>query len=152
MRGGWDAEQDIPYSEDGAKQVPISAQLVWGGDGHDHWHTERVALVRLVPLGPDGRVLQGAKALVDTKVGFCFYDHTQELPTGLAEKQYSAKSCGKEDTSIVGMGLSPGWNDTYRMGLPGQAIDVTDLPTGATGCIRRSTRRAGSARRAHATT
>ena len=28
------------------------------------------------------------------------------------------------------MGLSPGWNDTYRMGLRGQWIDVTDVPDG----------------------
>jgi hypothetical protein len=130
VRGGWDSEQDIPYSEEGARRVPVRAPIVWGGDGHEHWHIERVALVRLVPLSKDGRVEQGAKPLVDTKVGFCFYDHTQELPTGLAEARYSAKSCGKEDTTVVGMGLSPGWNDTYRMGLPGQAIDVTNLPEG----------------------
>jgi len=130
VRGGWEAEQDIPYSEEGAKQVPIRARLVWGGDGHDHWHVERVAVVRLVPLTPDGRVVQGAKSLIDTKVGFCFYDHTHELPSGLAEPRYSAKSCGKEETIVVGMGLSPGWNDTYRMRLPGQAIDVTDVPDG----------------------
>jgi hypothetical protein len=130
VRGGWDSEQDIPYSEEGARRVPVRAPIVWGGDGHEHWHIERVALVRLVPLSKDGRVEQGAKPLVDTKVGFCFYDHTLELPSGLAEARYSAKTCGKEDTTVVGMGLSPGWNDTYRMGLPGQAIDVTDLPDG----------------------
>jgi Lysyl oxidase len=130
VRGGWDTEQDIPYTEEGAKRVRIRAPIVWGGDGHEHWHIERVALVRLVPLDANGRVEQSAKPLVDTKVGFCFYDHTHELPSGLAERTYSAKSCGKEDTTVVGMGLSPGWNDTYRMGLPGQAIDVTGLPDG----------------------
>jgi hypothetical protein len=130
VRGGWDAEQDIPYSEAGANPVPTRARLVWGGDGHEHWHIERVALVRLVPLTPDGRVLHGAKPLVDTKVGFCFYDFHQELPSALAERRYSSKSCGKQETIVVGMGLSPGWNDTYRMRLPGQSIDVTDVPDG----------------------
>ena len=130
VRGGWKTEQDIPYSREGAKRVPIRAKLVWGGDGHEHWHIERVAVVQLVPLAADGRVEQGAKPLVDAKVGFCFYDHTHEVPRGLAEPRYSAKSCGKRDTTVVGMGLSPAWNDTYRMGLPGQAIDVTDLPDG----------------------
>ena len=130
VRGGWRSEQDIPYSEEGAKRVPVRARLAWGGDGHEHWHIERVARVQLVPLDGSNRVVQGGKALVDTKIGFCFYDHTHELPSGLAEARYSAKSCGKEDTTVVGMGLSPGWNDTYRMGLPGQAIDVTDLPDG----------------------
>ena len=28
------------------------------------------------------------------------------------------------------MGLSPGWNDTYTMTLPGQSIDVTNVPSG----------------------
>ena len=28
------------------------------------------------------------------------------------------------------MGLSPGWNDTYRQTLPGQSIEVTGLPDG----------------------
>jgi hypothetical protein len=130
VRGGWDTEQDIQYSEAGAQRVRMRAPLVWGGDGHNHWHINRVAVVKLVPLAENGRVEAGTRALVDGKVGFCFYDHTHELPSGLAEPRYSAKSCGKEDATVVGMGLSPGWNDTYRMGLRGQAIDVTDVPDG----------------------
>ena len=50
LRGGWKAEQDIPYSKQGARRVRIPAQLVWGGDGHNHWHINRVAVVTLVPL------------------------------------------------------------------------------------------------------
>ena len=130
VRGGWKTEQNIPYSEEGARRVPIRAPLVWGGDGHEHWHINRVAVVKLVPLAENGRVEAGAKALVDGKVGFCFYDHTHELPSGLAEPRYSARSCGKQDATVVGMGLSPGWNDTYRMRLRGQWIDVTDVPDG----------------------
>lgn len=126
----WRAEQDVAYTESGAKQMHVGSVLVWGGDGHEHWHVERVAVVRLVPLDDDGKARVGAKALVDTKVGFCFYDHTHELARGPEERAYSAKSCGTKDSTAVGMGLSPGWNDTYLMGLPGQSIDVTDLPDG----------------------
>jgi hypothetical protein len=70
--GNWQTEQDIQHSEEGAKTVPIRAPLVWGGDGHEHWHVVRVAEVSLVPLGADGRVAPDGKLRVDTKVGFCF--------------------------------------------------------------------------------
>lgn len=130
IRGTWKAEQDIPYSEGGAKRVRVRSPLVWGGDGHNHWHIVRIASVQLVPLDPNGKPTKNARVLVDSKVGFCFYDHTHELPRGPAEPQFSAKSCGKQDAAVVGMGLSPGWNDTYVQSLPGQTIDVTGLPDG----------------------
>ena len=47
------------------------------------------------------------------------------------------------------MGLSVGWGDTYPGGLPGQFVDVTDVPDGryrlwveadATGSFREATR------------
>ena len=104
--------------------------MVWGGDGHNHWHIVRVASVWLVPLDAGGRPVDGSKEYIDRKVGFCFYDHTHELARGPEKAVYSAHSCGKEDSSEFGMGLSPGWNDTYLQSLPGQDIDVTDLPEG----------------------
>jgi lysyl oxidase len=126
----WRAEQDVAYTESGAEQMHVGSVLVWGGDGHEHWHVERVAVVRLVPLDDDGKARVGAKALVDTKVGFCFYDHTHELGRGPEEAVYSAHTCGHEDDTEFGMGLSPGWNDTYLQSLPGQSIDITDLADG----------------------
>jgi hypothetical protein len=89
-----------------------------------------VAVVKLYAIDSDGQVKSGTKPLLDSKVGFCFYDHTHEFARGPADPRYSAKSCGKEDSEAVGMGLSPGWNDTYLMSLPGQSIDVTGLPPG----------------------
>ena len=86
VRGGWKAEQDVPYSQQGARRVKIRAPLVWGGDGHNHWHVNRIAVVKLVPLTEDGQVETGGKVLVDGKVGFCFYDFALELPRGLAER------------------------------------------------------------------
>ena len=130
LRGGWKAEQDIPYSERGARRVRIPAQLAWGGDGHNHWHINRVAVVTLVPLTRDGDVEPGGKVFVDGKVGFCFYDFALELPRAVADRVYTARGCGKRDWMVVGMGLSPGWNDTYRFALRGQSIDVTEVPPG----------------------
>ncbi len=126
----WTVEQDVPYSMSGAKRVPIRSAVVWGGDGHNHWHIVRVASVWLVPLGANGKPASNSRNLVDTKVGFCFYDHTHELVRGPAESVYSAHSCGKEQATEFGMGLSPGWNDTYLQSLPGQGIDITAVPDG----------------------
>jgi hypothetical protein len=100
--GTWRVEQGIPYTESGAEIVPTEATLAWGGDGHDHWHVTRVAAVRLVAL--DER--------------------------GPEEAVYSSHSCGDEGDTFIGVGLSRGWNDTYRQSLPGQSIDVTGLPDG----------------------
>lgn len=148
-QGEWSIEQGIPYSEGGAKVVPVASTLAWGGDGHDHWHVARVATVRLVSLGENGRP-KDEEGGVDGKVGFCFYDHTHELERGPEEALYSAHGCGEEQDTFIGAGLSPGWNDTYRQTLPGQSIDVTGLPDGKyrlwtevdeTGSFREATRK-----------
>ena len=131
LRAGdtWRAEQAIPYSTSGLKLVPVKSPLVWGGDGHDHWHIARVGTVRLVSLDEQGRP-GNEEGRMDTKVGFCFYDHTHELTRGSEEAVYSARGCGDEGDDLIGMGLSPGWNDTYRSSLPGQSVDVSGLPDG----------------------
>ena len=126
----WHVEQDVPYSTSGAEVVPSRATLVWGGDGHEHWHVKRVATNRLVRLDADGRPIAG-ESWNDAKIGFCFYDDSRALPKkGPTEPVHSHESCGKEDDDVVGMGLSPGWADTYQWALPGQSIDITELPDG----------------------
>jgi Lysyl oxidase len=128
--GKWQVEQDIPYSTSGAKPVPLRPSLVWGGDGHEHWHVPRVATNELVRLDKKGRPVRG-ESWTDAKVGFCFFDFSRQLATkGPEEAVHSRHSCGHEDDDVVGMGLSPGWGDTYPWVLPGQSIDITDLPDG----------------------
>jgi hypothetical protein len=126
----WRVEQDVYYSTSGAKVVPTPARLIWGGDGHDHWHVERIAINRLVPLPATGRAPSRAEGRADAKVGFCFYDFSRQLETGPIQAVYSRISCGDEDDKAIGMGLSHGWLDAYANALPGQSIDVTDLADG----------------------
>ena len=126
----WQVEQDIPYSTSGAEPVSVDATLVWGGDGHGHWHVSRVASVRLVAVPENGDAVAGEKARVDTKIGFCFFDYSQQLERGPDEAVYSRESCGDKNDTQIGMGLSPGWGDTYHFVLPGQYIDVSGLPDG----------------------
>jgi hypothetical protein len=127
----WHVEQDVPYSASGAKATPVDAEVVWGGDGHNHWHIKRVAKTWLVPLAAGGQPETHARRLIDAKIGFCFYDLTHLLLMGPHDAVYSRKSCGNnEDNTSIGMGLSPGWVDTYAYALPGQLIDITDVPDG----------------------
>jgi hypothetical protein len=125
----WHVEQIVDHSQSGASVVSTPAELVWGGDGHDHWHISRVATNRLVRLDDRGRPVD-EKGWVDSKIGFCFYDHTKRLEKGPAEANYVHESCGREDDVRIGMGLSPGWEDIYPFILPGQTIDVTNVPDG----------------------
>lgn len=125
----WRVEQLIPHSGGGLELVPVDAELAWGGDGHGHWHIVRVATVRLLPLDGAGQPVDDTVE-TDGKIGFCFYDHTHELERGPEDGAYSAHTCGDERDTLLGMGLSPGWNDTYRQSLPGQSIEVTGLPDG----------------------
>jgi Lysyl oxidase len=128
---GWEVDQDVRYSESGAKVYPTRARLVWGGDGHNHWHVERVAIGRLVPFEKDGRAPQNnGQGRADTKVGFCYYDHSRLADDAAQSAVYPPEACGKQDDTAIGMGLTVGWMDIYGSRLPGQAIDVTDLPDG----------------------
>lgn len=126
--GEWFVEQAIPYSEDGATLIPTPARLVWGGDGHEHWHVKRVATNRLVRLADDGT--PSGKSWVDSKVGFCFYDFIRHRRVGIKDAHYVSRSCGAEGDRYVGMGLSRGWADVYALNLPGQSIDVSGVPDG----------------------
>jgi hypothetical protein len=128
---GWVVDQDIQYSKGGAKVVRTPATLAWGADGHNHWHVRRVAINRLFPLGADGTVRGGSKGRADAKIGFCYYDGIRQWDDAAQDAVYSRHSCGSStDDAAIGMGLSWGWGDLYPFALPGQSIDVSDLPDG----------------------
>jgi hypothetical protein len=127
--GRWAVDQVVPYSESGAEVVPSPARLVWGGDGHEHWHIARVATNRLYRLDDHGQPIT-SHSWADSKVGFCFYDFIRHKKNGVPEAHYGSRSCGTEGDRYIGMGLSVGWGDVYALNLPGQSIDVTRLPDG----------------------
>ena len=127
---GWTVEQDVPYSESGGKVYRTPAALVWGGDGHDHWHVRRIAVGRLVPLAQGEKPPAAGQGWADTKIGFCYYDHSRLLDDAAQNAVYPRLGCGVKADSTLGMGLSPGWRDIYTFNLPGQSIDVTDIPDG----------------------
>ena len=115
----------------GARRVQIRAPLVWGGDGHNHWHINRVAVVRLVPLTENGRVEAGGEGTGRRKGRVLLLrPHARAAERACRAHDTRRRAAGRRTATVVGMGLSPGWNDTYRMRLRGQWIDVTDVPAG----------------------
>jgi hypothetical protein len=126
----WTVQQQIGYSHSGSEFVPTPATMVFAGDGHEHWHVERVATYRLEREDGTGVPIVGAEGRADTKVGFCFYDSHKKLDGGPGKAQFSRFGCGKQSDTQFKMGLSPSWGDVYDFTLPGQSVNITDLPDG----------------------
>lgn len=147
--GDWRVEQEILYSESGAEIVPADAQMKWGGDEHDHWHVDRVAIYWLEALDENGESVEDFDRRFDSKVGFCFFDSHHTLEFGPEEFVYHADECAELDSETFRTGLSQGWSDVYAFFLPGQEVDISGLDDGmyrlwaeadAQGWFRESTR------------
>jgi len=108
-------------------EVTTPATLVWGSDGHNHWHVKDLEHYELQ------RVDNGTKVGTSAKSGFCFFDTTAyrlALPGAPQQSFYSGVGCGTTSSLTVDMGLSVGWGDTYSVRLPDQWIDVSGLTAG----------------------
>lgn len=107
--------------------LPVGAELVFGGDGHSHWHVKDLATYELQRLD------NGVKVGTSSKGGFCFFDtdaYRLSLPGAPSSPQFDSAGCGEESSLQVSMGLSVGWGDEYRWTLPDQYIDISGLNKG----------------------
>lgn len=122
----WSVVQQIPEAQGGVTERLTPATLVFGGDGHDHWHIREVEAHRIEAL--DGTVLGEV-----VKEGFCFFDTdlVDDTLSGVPVRAvYHSKGCGGQIESRVTMGLSVGWGDEYPWHMFEQQIDVTTIPDG----------------------
>ena len=131
--GDWDGRtgrRSTPTS--GAEVVPLRRPtLVWGGDGHDHWHVERVARSKRLVRRRRGRQAEGRDGQVDTKIGFCYYDsHARRWTDAVQKAVYRRhEPAGSRRTTAAS-----GWGSRRVDGhlrVPAsraRAIDVTDAP------------------------
>jgi hypothetical protein len=121
-------EQRIYDDAGGSRLVSTTASMVFGGDGHDHWHVRDLEQFRLTNSRDSTvRVAFGAK------FGYCFFDnypYRLSLPGAPQSNVYRASDCGTTDSLSVDTGLSIGWGDEYTSTLRDQYIDITDLPDG----------------------
>jgi hypothetical protein len=104
-----------------------TADLVYGGDGHNHWHVKQVEVHQLETL--DGKILGRL-----VKQGFCFFDtdpYDVELTGAPPTARWSSRGCAGSFDTRVRMGLSVGWGDNYPWHLIDERIDVTTVPDGS---------------------
>jgi hypothetical protein len=124
-------EQRVFDDAGGSRYDPTPATMVFGGDGHNHWHVTNLQDFEL------RRLDNGVKVGTGAKMGFCFFDgrnHGSGEPAFyLADTTTAPPSgaCGGGTSATeTTMGLSPGWGDIYGWRLPDQYIDITGLTNG----------------------
>lgn len=115
----WTVSQRVFDDAGGSRLVPTGAQVVWGGDGHEHWHIVDFETGELFNQA-------GQSVGVLAKHGFCFED-TKGPHNGT--RVYDLTGCGGFDPNALSlrMGISSGWSDVYGWDFVGQFIDVTGL-------------------------
>jgi hypothetical protein len=112
----------------GHRTIATGAIARYAGDGHNHWHVQKVASYELFRANDDGpAVRRGAK------VGFCFFDtrpYRPSLPRTPKSRRYLERTCGVRNSKSIKVGLSVGWSDIYPWNFAWQWINVTGVPAG----------------------
>jgi hypothetical protein len=109
------------------RRIRTGAVGRYAGDGHDHWHVQRIMTYELYKVDNPATVRGGAKT------GFCFLDTTAwrlGLPHARQNPYYQESWCGTRQTLSNRVGISVGWGDRYPWDFAFQWIDITDLPAG----------------------
>jgi hypothetical protein len=116
------------YNDAGSwREVTTAAVMVYGGDGHNHWHVRDLQQSELFRLD------NGAYLARSDKRGFCFWDNVAyrlSMPGAPRSAVYQEPGCGRTGSLTNAMGLSIGWGDIYSYSLPDQFIDITGLADG----------------------
>ena len=120
--------QRIYDTAGGHRSIATGAVARYAGDGHNHWHVQKVAGYELfAPTGDGPALRRGAK------VGFCFFDtrlYRPSLPRTPRSRRYLERTCGTRSSKSIKVGLSVGWSDIYPWNFAWQWINVTGLPAG----------------------
>ena len=91
---------------------------------HDHWHFEGFSVFEIYSVDAAGAPV--ALAASSEKQSFCIIDTARLItppPNSPAEPVYP-------ECDPVVQGISVGWADIYDITLPGQQINIQDLPDG----------------------
>jgi hypothetical protein len=119
--------QRIRQSDGSSVDTPVTASVVFAGDGHGHWHVRDLETYTL------HRLDTGATAGYGAKGGYCFMDTTAyrlSLPGAPQQSQYGDAGCGGAASTTLAMGLSVGWGDRYGWTLSDQFVDITGIAVG----------------------
>lgn len=122
----WTVVQRVEDGAGGYSERESGARLIFGGDGHDHWHIVGAEAHQLETL--EGDIVAGL-----VKSGFCFFDNVDyrtSLPGSPATATHASAECGGRFDRDIAMGLSVGWGDEYQWYLLDQTIEITGVPDG----------------------
>jgi hypothetical protein len=111
------------FRSDGSHYNRLAGHFVYHPQ-HNHTHFEDWAIYRLREILPDDGV--GEIVGSSRKTSFCLLDsfeYDTSLPNSPEDPEYIACSTNVQ-------GISVGYEDLYDKSIPGQWIDVTDLPNG----------------------
>lgn len=93
---------------------------------HDHWHIENMTEFQLWDYDTIGKP---AQMLAHTgKMSFCTWDMGRLSEAG--EQSPTEQQYPRCTDALQPQGLSVGWFDTYGAELPGQEINIADVPDG----------------------
>lgn len=107
------------------------ARIVYDtGDGHDHFHLDRISRYSLWNAG------RTALTAPSMKIGFCLTDSRRVETNGPAQRHWDADRiapCGQgdPDDTFVEEGVSAGWRDWYRAGIAYQWVDISNVLPGS---------------------
>ncbi len=123
------AKQRVYNSAGGWNDYPTAAVAKYTGDGHNHWHMQKVATYELRRAGSPTILRSGSK------VGFCFFDTNNPVPSSVYTgpryaRHYVESSCGVRESLKVYMGITPGWSDLYPWDFRYQWVKIGGLPSG----------------------
>lgn len=112
---------------------------------HGHFHYLNTSQYSMIPASNDPTVapdLSAQPIAAGRKLGYCLVDidfwASANDPSRLSPRGWSFPTCDMPDpaqsrargTLVQEMGISPGWGDIYTWDLPGQYLDITDVPDG----------------------
>jgi hypothetical protein len=120
-------DQIIYRDSGGWRRRATDAVGRYAGDGHDHWHVQRIMTYELYRVDNPATVRGGAKT------GFCFLDTTAwrlGLPDARQSPYYQESWCGTRAALTNRAGISVGWGDRYPWDFAYQWIDITGLASG----------------------
>lgn len=128
--GGIHIDQRV-YRGNGAFTTFDRGELIFHHP-HDHWHWEGFSIYEVWSVTADGSL--GELLASSDKVSYCMRDDTavesgprdwSTLPARQIPDRPRYLGCGWQL-----QGISAGWSDIYIESLPGQAVDISDLPDG----------------------
>lgn len=120
-------DQIVYTAGGGFRRVHDVIEAHYAGDGHEHWHAQRVVTMELRPM------LNPAALQIGNKIHFCFFDSrrtNEDLEEFKSTGFYQIAWCGTPDAYSVRMGVSVGWGDRYGWDFEGQWIDITGMAGG----------------------